>query len=384
MASKGCGDALLTSGCPSYPSRHFHRESLYGGKMKKTTIWLPLGLAVMVALATLSCSGGKKEAEKKPPEHEKMVQQYEKGVEESKKVVIARVNGTEITMKDLIEQMNRMAPKYLSKREERSPETDQRVKKEALDFLVFRELATQEAARRGMKVKPEAVDQAIAAIKSKAGSEEAFRKNLAMTGYTEATMRQAVERGLLFDMIAGQEIFQKIKVDEKRIKAVYDRDRMKFNQPETFAVDEVVVMTGSDEAAVMKRAKELLSYLRKNNNDFSKLTPDSTFMVRQGMISRQEYPRLFAAAAKLKHGELSEVIGEDDGFHIIRVVGHEPGTKMTYEEAHGIIENDLKQPMLEKRKQEFEAQLKKNARVEITLDAAEKKLRELSAKSSAK
>ncbi len=87
-------------------------------------------------------------------------------------------------------------------------------------------------------------------------------------------------------------------------------------------------------------------------------------MVRQGMISRQEYPRLFTAAAKLKQGELSEVIGEDDGFHIIRVVGHDPGAKMTYEEARGIIENDLKQPMLEKRKQEFEAQLKKNARVD--------------------
>ncbi len=191
-----------------------------------------------------------------------------KGVEESKKVVIARVNGTEITMKDLIEQMNRLAPKYLSKRKERSPEIDQKVKKECPYLLVFRELATQEAARRGMKVKPEAVDQAIAAMKSKAGSKEAFRKKPCSDRYTEASMRQAVAHDLLFDMIAGQEIFQKIKVDEKRIKAVYDKDKMKFTG-RRYAVDEVVVMKGSDEAAVMKRAKELLAYLRKNNNDFS-------------------------------------------------------------------------------------------------------------------
>ncbi len=58
MTSKGCADTLLTSGCPVVRSRQFHRESLYGGEMKKTTIWLPLGLAVMVALTTLSCSGG--------------------------------------------------------------------------------------------------------------------------------------------------------------------------------------------------------------------------------------------------------------------------------------------------------------------------------------
>jgi len=174
-----------------------------------------LALAV-IAMVGLSCAHGnteKKDAAPSQAEHESMVSQYRKGVEESKKIVIARVNGADITMNDLINKMNQIAPSRIPRGHERTPELDQMVKKEALDVLIFRELAIQEAVRQGMKVPPEQIDETLKKIRAKAGSEEAFNKSLSMTGETEESLRKVIERDQLFDMIVKQEIFRKATED---------------------------------------------------------------------------------------------------------------------------------------------------------------------------
>lgn len=195
--------------------------------MKKICVrWTVCLAALSIALTGLSCSkdtSGKKDSAQKPPGHEKMVEQYRKGIQESKEVVVAKVNGADIRMNELISKMNEIAPRYAASPQELTPEIDKKVKGEALDVLVFRELAIQEAVRRGMKVEPGVVDQILASIKTKAGSEEAFRKNLGIKGDTEETLRKGIERNELFNMIAHKEIFGKAKTDGNREQAVEKR-----------------------------------------------------------------------------------------------------------------------------------------------------------------
>jgi parvulin-like peptidyl-prolyl isomerase len=64
------------------------------------------------------------------------------------------------------------------------------------------------------------------------------------------------------------------------------------------------------------------------------------------------------------------VIREEDGLHIIKVMKREPERQLSFEEARPQIEIELKRPLIEKRKQEWEAELKKKAKIEILLDAA--------------
>jgi|MudIll2142460700_1097286.scaffolds.fasta_scaffold05926_2 parvulin-like peptidyl-prolyl isomerase len=334
---------------------------------RKVAPWMAGFLVVMIAMVSVTCKKGSDKAgtTKEPAEQEKIAKQRLESIQESKKVVAAKVNGAVITLRDLIERMNQVAPKYAKSPKEMTPEIDQKVRNEALDILIFRELAIQEAVKQGMKVPTERVYEILKQVKANTGSEEAFKKSLEMEAKTEESLRREIERNALFDMIAEKEIYSRVRVDEKRLREAYEKNKNKYSSPETLDVEDVVILKRGDDAAMMSKAKDILSQIKKNNNDFSKLPQDGTFLVRQGTISREEYPHLFEASVRLNPGSLSDVIREDDGLHIIKVTGRHPARQLTFEEARTLVEKEWRISLSEKRKQEWEATLKKNAKIEM-------------------
>ena len=167
--------------------------------------------------AGLSCAH--RNAEKKdtalvPAEHEQRPADYQQGLQEAKKIVVARVNGVAITLKDLINRMNQFASVYVPESHERTPEIDQAVKQEALDILIFRELAVQEAVRQGMTVPTETLDKFIQDLRKGLGSEDAYHDYLRKTDNTEESLKKEFERNQLFDMISSKEIYLQAGKDE--------------------------------------------------------------------------------------------------------------------------------------------------------------------------
>ncbi|MCL5022530.1 MAG: peptidyl-prolyl cis-trans isomerase [Nitrospirae bacterium] len=334
--------------------------------MKRVSLWKVFILAVLaVSLSALSCSKEKTENKGMPPGHEKMVEEYQKSIKESRKTVVARVNGADITMYDLSGRMRQILPQYIQGGRQMTPEIEQRARQDALDALIFRELAVQEALRRKMKAPQEKVDAALQQLKAKMGSEKEYRAYLKREDLTEAWLRNQIEKDQLFNMIVGAEILAKIKVDEKQIRDIYAKEKKEFVMPEVFEVVDVVFPKGRDDEAAMKKAKEVLPLVRKNSNDVSKLPKDKTFMVREGFVEKQEYPALFAALTKMKQGEVSDVIREEDGLHIVRMKKKEPARPMTFEEAGSVIGRQMQASLAEQRKEEWEKELKKNAKIEI-------------------
>lgn len=325
-------------------------------------------MAMLVALTIMSCSKKDDSRTVKPAGHDKMVEERIRDIEESKKIVVAKVNGTEIRMNELVERMNFIAPLYAKSPQEMTPELDRKVKKHALDVLIFRELAIQEAVRKGISAPPQEVTERVRQAQAEAGSEEAFRKNLRMAGQTEESFREMTERNLLFDRMADQEINRKIRIDERRLREAYEREKASLLIPEVIVVDEVRISGVGDEASAVKKANEVLSFIRKNNNDVMKTPRDNAVQVRQGQMTKAEYPETFKAAEGMKVDELSGVIRATDGLHIIKLLGREPARTMSFDEARPQLENELKAPLIAKRKQEWEAALKKNAKIEILLD----------------
>ena len=331
-------------------------------------LWMPILIAVLFGLTAVSCSKKDDSRTVKPAGHDKMVEERVKDIEESKKIVVAKVNGTEIRMNELVERMNFIAPMYAKSPQEMTPELDQQLKKQALDILIFRELAIQEAVRQGISAPPQEVSERVLQRKAEMGSEEAFTKNLRLTGHTEGSFRKMTERNLLFDIIADREITRKIKVDEKREREAYEKEKGKLFTPETIIVDEVRISFAGDEAAAMKKANEVLALIRKNNNDLLKTPQEKAVLVRQGQMTKAEYPEIFKAAERMKVEELSGIIRADDGLHIIKLLGREPAKPMSFDDARPRLENELKTPLIAKRKQEWEAALKKRAKIEILID----------------
>ncbi len=331
-------------------------------------LWMPMLVAVLFGLISVSCSKKDDSRAVKPAGHDKMVEERVKDIEESKKTVVAKVNGTEIRMNELVERMNFIAPMYAKSPREMTPELDQKVKRHALDILIFRELAIQEAVRKGIIAPPQEVSEMVRQRKAEMGSEEAFRNNLRMTGHTEESFRKMTERNLLFDIIADREITRKVRVDEKQLKEAFKKEKGKLLIPETIVVDEVRISVAGNEAAAMKKADEILTLIRKNNNDVLKTPQENVVQVRQGQMSKAEYPEIFKAAERMNVDELSGVIREADGLHIIKLLGREPAKPMSFEDARPRLENELQAPLVAKRKQEWETALKKQAKIEILID----------------
>jgi hypothetical protein len=143
----------------------------------------------------------------------------------SKTVSAARVNGQEVTEFIVLREMNAIAPRYLKPGQGRTPEMDARIRRNALDIVIFQTLAVQEAKRRGMRVRPEALDAEIAGLKENQGSGGSFQDYLTGNGLTEEEFRKELEQEALFEQISAQEIDAKITITDAALRERYAREK---------------------------------------------------------------------------------------------------------------------------------------------------------------
>jgi len=205
--------------------------------MKKTGLIMAGTLMALAMVFTYSSCKKKEDASKSltqkeelklTPEQAIQKEKIKKGIKESQNIVIATVNGAEVTMYDLVREMNAVAPRIIPLGRTATPELTAAVKKEALNTLIFKELAVQEAIKEGMKVKPEAVEDVINKVRAQAGSEEAYKKYLEERNLNEDALKKTVERSHLLEMITAKEIFDKIRVDDKTLRNTYEKETASF------------------------------------------------------------------------------------------------------------------------------------------------------------
>jgi len=219
--------------------------------MKRTSLTMAGVLMTLVMVFICSSCSKKEDASKSmtqkeelklTPEQAKKSEKIKKGIKESQNIVIATVNGADLTMYDLVREMNAIAPKYIRKGQTGTPEITTKVKKEALNNLIFKELAVQAAINEGMKVKPEAVEDVINKVRAQAGSEQAYKKYLEERNLSEDALKKTIERSHILEMITAREIFDKIKVDDKTLRNTYEKEKALFmtkdNPPRQMSFEE--------------------------------------------------------------------------------------------------------------------------------------------------
>jgi parvulin-like peptidyl-prolyl isomerase len=342
--------------------------------MKKTFFISAVAAFMIIVGLCASCSKKEQQAKKElPPDHEKMVEQMKKGLEQSEDLVVANVNGDKITMNDLIREMNVIAPNFVRPGQTPAPGTDEKVKKNALDILIFGALAVQEAKAQGIKASPEAVDEVIKNLKAKVGSEKAYEAYLVSRQLTENEFRKLITDNILFQKITQKEIVQKVKSvkpGEKELKEIYAREKNSFVMPEAYIAEDIFFAGGKQDEETRNKAKNVLAELKANGNDPSKLTSDGSFVIRKMPVTEGMFPNIYNSLKGVKPGDVSAIIQEKDGLHIVKVEGKEPARTLTFKEARHIIEQQLMNEAIEKRKEEWESQLKKTAKIEISLKEA--------------
>jgi len=217
----------------------------------------------------ISCKGDtaqKKEPTNRTAESSRIGEEQRKRFEESQKTIVAKVNGVPVSIPELLEEMNAIAPQYIKPGQKRDPKTDEKIRKEALDRLTYRELAVQAAKKQGMKAPAEAVAEELKRIKAEMKTEEAYRQNLAKSGIAEEDLKRRIERNLLVEMITEKEIFGKATVDLDEAKRIYERNMKSYmgpSGPMTFEEARPLIENELKTAAVQKREDEWAATLKK-------------------------------------------------------------------------------------------------------------------------
>jgi hypothetical protein len=191
-------------------------------------------IIAVVLIAAISLTGSSCKKEQKTvvppptPEQKAKIEENKKVAEVTKNLVVAAVNGVDITMQDLVREMNLIAERNAKGEGKAKPAEVEKVKKEALDNIIFKELAVQESIKQGIVVSPERVDGVIELMKKQMGSAEKYKQYLDELALTEPELRKRIERSQRIELITGKEIYQKVKINDRDVREEYEKNKGEY------------------------------------------------------------------------------------------------------------------------------------------------------------
>jgi parvulin-like peptidyl-prolyl isomerase len=353
-----------------------------GEKMKKSICISLAALCICLVYTTFASEGGRsaaaaeKQVQSAQPAPDQSAAQAPGGETsssegEAKKVNVARVNGTDITLQSLIARSD-----YLSARNKHAADVSQQddsARKEALESLIFEELAYQKAIAEGLGASKADIDGRIGELKVKLGGPEAFKERLEKNGVSEEELRAAAARDMALQRIFHKEIDDKVTVSEDEIKREFEKRKGKFIMAEKVVVNDIIFFLDPDKKESIQKAENVLKTLRDGDNkDAGSLVPDGTFIVQKTELIKEKQPEFYKKAKKLKIGELSDVIRTSDSLHVLQLKEYAPQRQFTLDDMKDYLESLVRGEARMKRMKQWEKELRSGAKIEI-LDTEEVK-----------
>ncbi|MDX1368506.1 peptidylprolyl isomerase [Pseudomonas sp.] len=257
----------------------------------------------------------------------------------------ARVNGVEISNF----RLERHFSDYLSTQGRsvgaiRSPSTYKRLKREALEQLIDKELLWQEAQRLAVKVEDTQVQQELEAKRSAFRSADAFTRALTEAGFDETSYADYLRHELVASQVL-QVLSQPAPINEQEVRRVYEENQARLVRPEQVRARHLLlaVPAGADAAVAREaeqRIRDLLQQIR-TGADFAELAQRHSEDANAqqggdlGYFSRGKMvPAFEAAAFALRPGEVSEPVRSPYGWHLIQLEAHRPSEPL--EQAQGL------------------------------------------------
>jgi len=285
--------------------------------------------------------------------------------------VVATVNGTSLTQKDLDAELDRLIPKITFHRsipnEKRKFYYDQ-----ALQELINRELQFQDASARNMKLGKEKLDAQMERIRNKFKTPEEYKAAFEKAGLNEEQVRARVEKDMMIQAAFSDSVTAKAKVSDEEAKKYYEKNAARFKQPEGVKLR---LISLKDE----KKARDILAML-KSGDDFGEIAynmSEDSYRAKSGdvgyMHKGRMLPEIEEAAFKLKIGEISDVINAENNWYIIKLEDKKPEHQMSFDEVRDKLKKDLEKERTKELNDRWIADLRAKAKIEVLLKTEEQK-----------
>ena len=285
--------------------------------------------------------------------------------------VAARVNGDEISLTELNQQVDQLKEQYPnmfdgSEGEGRLLDFKQRL----LDNLINQKLIEQAAEDKGIEISDEDIQKQIATLKKGfQGDEAKFQQALKSAGLDEAGLEQQVREQLMQQkLIAKLSTESSVTADD--IKAYYEANKSQFEQKAAKRASHILFKP-EDEAT----AKKVLAEVQAGG-DFAaaakKYSQDPGSAANGGDLGwpTTGYVKEFQAALDaLKVGAMTTTLVKSQyGWHIIKATDERAASTKTLEEAKTQIEQIITQQRKAEAYQKFLKELRDKAEIEILIE----------------
>jgi parvulin-like peptidyl-prolyl isomerase len=288
----------------------------------------------------------------------------------------ARVNGVEISNF----RLERHFEEYLKNQRRNvssmiNPRVYKKLKREALDQLIEREILWQAAQAEGVVLDDQEQKTALAQMQAQVKDQAAWSRRLAHAGFDERSYAEYVRQDLSGSRYLLRKSSDVPPVSDDDVAAFYRANLHRFQQPETARARHILIKaTPTAEAQIRVRARQRIDALaaelragadfadlaRRHSEDNSAAQGGDLGEVPRGRTVKPFEDALFA----LRPGQISDVVETQFGFHLIRLESLTPASTRPLDEVSESIRARL---LAEKRTaaaREVVARLKADARIE--------------------
>jgi hypothetical protein len=292
---------------------------------------------------------------------------------------VVRVNGEELTDRDLLREMLSIFP-YARVHNGFPKAMEPDIRNGAMKMIVFEELVYQEAKRRNMSVPPGQLARALLEFRGQFPSPKDYQQFLqAEFQGSQKLLQSKVERSLLIDELLKQEVGSKATATAAEARAFYDQHPERFRTPESFSFQSVSFLpprnaTTAQLQEVRKRAQEALRQAKATHSyeEFGVLAEkvsEDDFRVMMGehkAADRSKLPPVIVSALlALQPGQVSGIIEFDpNACTILRLGAHLPAGAQKFESIKDALREQLEKQKTEQLRSALAAKLSKNAKIE--------------------
>jgi peptidyl-prolyl cis-trans isomerase C len=289
--------------------------------------------------------------------------------------VLARVNGEEIhkeeferALEGVIARAGQPVP----------PERRDEIYRSILDQLVAVHVLEQESRAKKIEVPEGEIEMHLGEVRKQFQSEEEFKQALASRHTTVEALKAEARREMAVAKLVEAEVGPQINVQEQDVKAFYDGNPERFQQPEGVRASHILLRVEPGASDTQKQAaKDKASGLLKElqgGADFAALAKqhsqdgsgpnggDLSFFVRGQMV-----PPFEQAAFALQPGQVSDVVETEFGYHIIKVTERRAARTIPLSEAAPRIAQFLVMQQQQEKTEELISRLRAKSKIEILI-----------------
>lgn len=290
---------------------------------------------------------------------------------------VARVNGVELIDRDLLREMFTIFP-YAQQHNGFPKELEPDIRRGALQMIIFEELVYQEAQRRKMTIPTSTLAKAQTEFRKQFASQAAYVSFLKTeVNGSESAMRAKIRRSLLIEALLNQEVNAPGRITTAQARAKYLKTAAQYKHGEVLHIQSISIVPPNETKTVLaeakKRAEDAIKQAKqaKSYREFGLLAEklsDDDFHVNMGDHKPQDAsalpPPVVSAAAKMKPGDVSDLIQLGNNYTIFRLEARKPAGTTPFGEVRAKLQSDMQKQTTEQLRSALAQKLRKNAKIE--------------------